>query len=133
MVSRRNFSELRKAERYPNHHPTTRRELLYACWYVWDIPVVDIYKASSAVQVLFAGPICSTTSLPRYDSLSFRDWQVRLRKLWEDIVRAYPAVFEQMLRAGKIPESRKQEVILLLKESNRWVKRPPRETYCGSS
>lgn len=120
MVSRRNFSELRKAERYPNLHPKTRRELLYACWYVWDLPVSEIFKASHAVQVAFAGPIMHTTQLARYDSLSFRDWGIRLRQIWEDIVRTYPQVFKKMIDQGKIPESRRAEVIMLLKESRSW-------------
>lgn len=111
------YRSLRLAQKYPNMRPTTRSQLMAACWYVFDLPVHDIFKASHAVQVIFGGGIIATTRTPRYPDLSFRDWGIKLRQLWEEAVRNHPRIFEVALAENKISDARRGEVLMLLEES----------------
>lgn len=114
----RTYRSLRLAEKYPNMRPTGRSQLLAACWYVWDLPVNDIYKASFDTQILFGGGVAVNAKVRRYPDLTFRDWGIRLRTLWEGSVRAYPEIYRRMLAEGKMRDSRIADVKLLLEEAS---------------
>lgn len=105
------YSSLSLAKRYPNMRPKTRSQLLAACWYVWDLPVNDMWKASHRVQVLFGGGIITPT-VNRYDSLTFREWEERLRKAYESIVRQFPERYKGLDR------KRNSNLQLLLEEAS---------------
>ena len=66
------------------HEPKSRRQFLYACWYVLELPfVVEAYKAHNNVIVIINGQMINTR-VRCYPDLKFSQWKELLLKLKKD-------------------------------------------------